>query len=376
MVEIDLRHISVEKNRHGRRVVYARWKGRRIRLKAPEGTPEFIEEYRAALVALGVIRAPIAAEQTVPKAEEKIGEPINREFLPHTFGWLVRRYLAESPKYREMKPDGRARRRTILEAMLPTVGNKGMIIPRQVISEGLTARADKPGAANNWIKSVKALYTWAVSVEIIKESPASGLSKLEQPNEGFHTWSMQEISAYIKRHPPGSMGYLALMTLLFTGLRRSDAVALGRQHIRDNCIRIKTGKTGAEIVTDVPWPLADAIAVTAHGDDLSILQTTYGRKFASGAAFGNWFKDRCAEADIPHCTPHGLRKAGATIAAENGASEVELDAMYGWSNQRQSGTYTRAARNRVLATAGFERIANALVRANVIEQRKPRIVAP
>jgi hypothetical protein len=48
--------------------------------------------------------------------------------------------------------------------------------------------------------------------------------------------------------------------------------------------------------------------------------------------------DCATEAGIAHCSPHGLRKAGASIAAEMGASEVELDAMYGWSNPRQSGT--------------------------------------
>ena len=64
-----------------------------------------------------------------------------------------------------------------------------------------------------------------------------------------------------------------------------------------------------------------------------------------------------------------------------GASEVELDAMYGWSNPRQSGTYTRAARNLILATTGFGRIADALVGQGLLappdeEQNMAKSVAP
>jgi integrase len=52
--------------------------------------------------------------------------------------------------------------------------------------------------------------------------------------------------------------------------------------------------------------------------------TQYGRAFTV-AGFGNRFRDRCHEAGLPHCTAHGLRKAGATIAAENGAIDRQLD---------------------------------------------------
>ena len=38
-----------------------------------------------------------------------------------------------------------------------------------------------------------------------------------------------------------------------------------------------------------------------------------------------------------------LRKAGATIAAENGATEHELMAIYGWESPKQAALYTRRA---------------------------------
>ena len=59
--------------------------------------------------------------------------------------------------------------------------------------------------------------------------------------------------------------------------------------------------------------------------------------------FGNWFRVRCDQAGLPHCTAHGLRKAGATIAAERGASERQLMAIFGWQTSKQAVLYTRAA---------------------------------
>ena len=51
--------------------------------------------------------------------------------------------------------------------------------------------------------------------------------------------------------------------------------------------------------------------------------------YYSTAGFGNTFKDWCREAELPQCTTHGLRKIGAVRAAEAGASEHELMAMFG-----------------------------------------------
>lgn len=376
-MEIDLRYISEETTRHGRRVIYARWKGKRIRLKHPASSPEFIEEYRAALETLGAIRGERGSPDKTTAAES-----IRRQvYAPQTFGWLVLRYFNECAAYKTMTEIGQARRRRILESVAENHGDRPMVIPREKIAAGVAKRAGTPGSANDWLKSMKALYTWAALVGIIKESPAAGVAKIKSETDGFHTWSIEEIAAYLTRHPIGTTGYLACILLLFTGLRRSDAVRIGRQHLRSGTIRFRTSKTGAELTARIPSPLADAIEAMPETGELPILLNGYGKMFASGAAFGNWFKDRCTEADIPHCTAHGLRKAGATIAAEGGASEVELDAMYGWSNNRQSGTYTKAARNMILATTGFNRIAEALIDHGILpptsaEQTTIKSVAP
>jgi integrase len=62
-------------------------------------------------------------------------------------------------------------------------------------------------------------------------------------------------------------------------------------------------------------------------------------------SFGNWFRNACKEAGVPG-SAHGLRKAGATRAANNGATEAQLEAIFGWRGGGMAALYTREA-NRV-----------------------------
>ena len=52
---------------------------------------------------------------------------------------------------------------------------------------------------------------------------------------------------------------------------------------------------------------------------------------------------------MPHCSAHGLRKAGATFAAENGATDRQLMALFDWESAAQANVYTRAADRKRLA---------------------------
>jgi integrase len=81
-------------------------------------------------------------------------------------------------------------------------------------------------------------------------------------------------------------------------------------------------------------PELAAIIEASPTGDLNFLTTEWGKPFTANG-FGGWFRDRCDEAGLPHCSAHGLRKAGATIAAERGATDRQLMAMFGWESSRQ-----------------------------------------
>jgi len=67
----------------------------------------------------------------------------------------------------------------------------------------------------------------------------------------------------------------------------------------------------------------------AHTGELTFLVTAYSRPHTANG-FGTWFRKQCNGAGLAHCSAHGLRKSGATRAAENGASTRMLMSMFGW----------------------------------------------
>jgi hypothetical protein len=55
----------------------------------------------------------------------------------------------------------------------------------------------------------------------------------------------------------------------------------------------------------------------------------------------------------PHCSTRGVRKAGATIAVENGATERQLMWIFGWPNPKQATRETMAARIKKLTRSAM-----------------------
>lgn len=47
-MKIDLKYVTRDRDRHGNIRLYYRRNGRKLRLRGPEGSPEFMEDYRLA----------------------------------------------------------------------------------------------------------------------------------------------------------------------------------------------------------------------------------------------------------------------------------------------------------------------------------------
>lgn len=80
---------------------------------------------------------------------------------------------------------------------------------------------------------------------------------------------------------------------------------------------------------------------------LTFLVTEQGKPFTA-AGFGNWFRDRCDEAEVP-CRAHGLRSAAATSLADNNATVHQLMSWFGWRTMSEAERYTKAANRKRLA---------------------------
>ena len=120
--------------------------------------------------------------------------------------------------------------------------------------------------------------------------------------------------------------------------------------------------------------LADIVAQSRCGS-LTFLETSHGKPFTADG-FGNWFRDRCDDAELPQCSAHGLKKVAATFAAENGATASQLMAMFDWSTISQAEVYTRAADRKRMAGDGMCLISLGPPRAVPENVLATEIVAP
>jgi hypothetical protein len=119
----------------------------------------------------------------------------------------------------------------------------------KAIRSGLERRAHTPGQAQHFLNAMRALFRWAVRVQLVKTDPTAGIqAPARRRDAGIRPWTEEDVAAYEKQWPIGTRQRVWLDVLLYTGLRRGDAVRLGRQHVRDGIATIKTEKTGT-IVT-------------------------------------------------------------------------------------------------------------------------------
>jgi len=136
-----------------------------------------------------------------------------------------------------------------------------------------------------------------------------------------------------------------LALLLYTGVRRSDLVCFGKSNVSGVEIAYVPNKTRHSTLLTVRMrtlPPLDAVMKASSLGKRTFLETGRGAPFTA-AGFGQRFRDWCNAAGLPECTAHGLRKLGATLSAEGGATVQELMCMFGWNSPQQALVYTRAA---------------------------------
>lgn len=330
-------YVNRQRTRHGKVLFYfRRGKGPRTPLPDPSSS-DFPAKYHAALVAAG--------------AQEK------RIMGTGSLEWLIQRYK-ETTAYNGLSSATRRQRDNIFKHVIAKAGHHSFKkITRKVIVTGREDRASTPAQARNFLDAMRGLFRWALEAEHVKVDPTAGVTNPKRPKgAGFAAWTEDDVLAYEKRWPSGTKERVWLHVLLYTGLRRGDAVVIGRQHVRDGVATIKTEKTGTEVSIPILPDLAKTLEAGPTGD-LAFIVGERGQPLTK-ETFGNMFRAACNEAGVKK-SAHGVRKIGATRAAEAGATVGELEALFGWTGGTMASLYTKTADRKRLAKQASEKIKNA-----------------
>ncbi len=345
MVHIRLKYVHSDQDRHGNiRYYYKRGPMRKLRLPGPPHTDEFMQAYRLATVGLAL---PKPAKQATDSLE-----------------WLCGAFY-QSTEFKGQADGTRASKRRIYRLICAELLSPGSALHigdmpyREMSAKHVRTlrdwKAKTPNAANNWIKSLRALFKWAIEEEHATHNPARDVPLLRVVSDGFHTWTLEEMHQFEAVHPIGTQARLAMALLAFTGQRRSDVIRLGPLHARAGRLSFtqKKNETRKPVAVEIPIlpVLAKIIGASTCGTQTYLVSES-GGPWANGS-FGNRFRIWCMEADLPHCSSHGLRKAASCAAAEGGATDQQMMAIFGWKTPAMAQRYTLKASRSKMADASM-----------------------
>jgi len=331
-------------SRHGKVMYYVRLSKRdpliRIGKDHAYRSDKFMEEYHVAVRGAPITPAPVASRDG-----------------KGTINWLINLYKKSRAWCEEISQETRNMRGPFLKRMEEEAGDLPLqVITRAKIEEGISSRSQNQG--RHFFDCMRGLFKFALAHELYDRDPTAGITVKKNSGEGHLPWPLDLIEKFERRWPVGSKERLIFDVYLYTGLRRGDAARLGKQHIRNNLVHLLTEKSQGRMPVFVPVHPALAASIAAcPSKGLAIIAKADGTNYVK-EALGSMFREAVEAAGIPVTkkktgkkgyTGHGLRKASATIAAESGASEAELNAMFGWSGHEMAQLYTKAADRKRLA---------------------------
>jgi integrase len=269
---------------------------------------------------------------------------------------LIERYR-DSAVWRGLSLATRRQRENILKQMIESAGRE----PYRHITEGTIAagrdrRAATPFQARHFLDTARGLFAWAKEARLIAADPTSAVKYPHlKSSAGFPVWTEQDVAAYEQHWRFGTRQRVWIAVLLYTGLRRGDAVRLGKQHVRNGVATLRTEKTGTDVHIPLLPPLLEALRAGPTGE-LAFICGASGKPMTK-ESFGNAFSDACRAAGV-NKSAHGLRKIGATRAANNGATVAQLNAIFGWTGSKMASLYTQAADRERLARQAIGKLLN------------------
>jgi integrase len=334
-----LKYVNSYVDRHGRaRHYFRRRKGeKQVPLPGPFGSDEFMRSYQMAL--MGADDAAASSPPSVISAG------------PGTVNALVFEYY-RSAKWLSLDEETRKTRRRIIENWRESFGACRVATLQRKVIEAMIGKVEGASAKRSFFKTIRPLLQHAVPT-MLKDDPTAGIPTPKLPkSKGHHTWTDAEIAQYRARWPCGTQQRLVFEFALETVSRRGEVVRLGPQHIYGGRIRIARIHGSKDVDIPVAPELMAAIDAMPKAH-LTFIVTAYGKprsKFGLGTDFAGWAR----AAGLPdRCRLHGLKKAGMTRLADDGATVHEIMAVSGHRTLAEVERYTKEANDKLLATSAM-----------------------
>ena len=160
-----------------------------------------------------------------------------------------------------------------------------MLLTREHVQRIVNEKSATPFAQRNFLNTLRAMFKWAMGEGRMPDDPTLGVTRQKAKTTGYKTWSEDHIARLEAKYPIGSKERLAFALILYTGLRRSDVVKIGRQHVHNGVLIIDQGKTegGEEAHLEIPLhpKLREIIDATPTVGVKTFLVTHFGKPYTA-----------------------------------------------------------------------------------------------
>jgi integrase len=180
------------------------------------------------------------------------------------------------------------------------------------------ALADTPGAANQTMRAIGAMFAWAMDNDKIKNNPAQKLKRFAaKPHE---PWPDDLLEEALEDPQIG----MAVALFYFTGQRINEIVKMSWADIQGDYMRVYAQKTRAHLQVAIHPELGERLAAVEK-TAVTILTNANGRPWSRTGLRQKlqlWAKTRGQK-----IVPHGLRKNAVISLLEAGCTEAQVQGI-------------------------------------------------
>lgn len=323
------------KDRHGK----VRWRYRKdgfcVALGADYGSDYFMQRLTAAHSG---VRAPLG----------QVERSVLSGSVPGSLSYVIESWYKTSA-FTTLSSSTQYGYKKQAEGLRETYGKNLMQnMQRRHVQEIMAKKAHVPNAANHDRRILCFLLDHAMDLELVTLNVARGVKKLRVSDAGYHTWTEEEIKAFLGIHKAGSVAHTTLTLMLYTGAGRTDTTKIGPSNVVNSRLHYSRQKmaTRGGVMVDIPIHPELLACLEPLMETDTFLQTVYGKQ-RSPNGLGTAMRGWCNEAGLTDCSSHGLRKACARRLIEAGATPHEMMAVTGHKTlaeaQRYAETFDRSA---------------------------------
>ncbi|MEA1071306.1 site-specific integrase [Sphingomonas sp. LY160] len=217
------------------------------------------------------------------------------------------------------------------------------------------------GAANQAVRALSALFSWAIANGKVKDNPAYKVAKFE--SKDHQPWPDDLLEEGLNDPQVG----LAVALFYFTGQRINEVIRMSRRDLAGDHMNVYVQKTKSHIKVAILPDLMERLR--GAGSEMALLVNSNGQPWTANGLRQKlqlWAKERGH-----HVVPHGLRKNAVIALFEAGCTAAEVSGITDQSIGMLE-HYAKARNKLALGQSAVVKLADARAARNVSGKGKQK----